>query len=185
MSSRFRLGLLCGLSASKQVDKSLHLVGSSDWDMTLEAVNIGRGSWWLLGRGRKAVASVGSLARWSFLLPFMLGAPPHALGPEGAVFSGPRPPGSTRALAVGLCVTKGVFVSRGVGHLCCAHTSSHGVQDLLFSPSLSCPCAWRLHADVPRPKALHLLPSLAAAAETWSLGGPPVFPSLLYQRRLR
>ena len=43
MSSRFRLGLLCGLSASKQVDKSLHLVGSSDWDMTLEAVNIGRG----------------------------------------------------------------------------------------------------------------------------------------------
>ena len=185
MSSKFRFGLLFGLSASKQVDKSLHLVGSSDWDMTLEAVNIGRGSWWLLGRGRKAVASVGSLARWSFLLPFMLGAPPHALGPEGAVFSGPRPPGSTRALAVGLCVTKGVFVSRGVGHLCCAHTSSHGVQDLLFSSSLSCPCAWRLHADVPRPKALHLLPSLAVAAETWSLGGPPVFPSLLYQKRLR
>lgn len=86
MSSRFQLGLLCGLSASKQVDKSLHLVGSSDWDMTLEAVNIGRGPWWLLGRGRKAMASVGSLARWSFLLPFMLGAPPHALGPEGAVF---------------------------------------------------------------------------------------------------
>ena len=38
-----------------------------------------------------------------------------------------------------LCVAKGVFVSRGSGHLCCAHTSSPDVQGLPFSASLSCP----------------------------------------------
>ena len=45
MSSRLRLGLPHGLSTSKQVDKGFLLVSSSDWDMTLEAVNVGGGPW--------------------------------------------------------------------------------------------------------------------------------------------
>ena len=93
-------------------------------------------------RGPKAVASVGSLARWPFLTPLpQFRVPPHPLGPEGAAFSGPPPPGSTQALAVCLCVAKEVFVSRGSRHLCCAHTSPPDVQGLPFSASLSCPRA--------------------------------------------
>ena len=54
---------------------------------------------------------MGSLTSWSFLLPPTLWAPPHPLGPEGAAFSGPPPPGSTQALAVCLCVAKGSLSS--------------------------------------------------------------------------
>ena len=74
------LGLLPGLLASKQAYKAFLQVSYSGWDMTLEAMNVGGGPWWLLRRGRKAMASVGSLARWPFL-PLhppttTLGAPP-------------------------------------------------------------------------------------------------------------
>ena len=60
----------------------------------------------------------------------------------------------------------------------------HDAQDLSFSASLSCPCAGCPCPGFPRPEALHLLPSLAAVGETWSLRGLPLFPSLPYQRRL-
>ena len=63
------------------------------------------------------------------------------------------------------------------------HTSHHDVQCLPFSGSFSCHCAWSTHPGGPSPKALQLLP-LTVAWEPWSLGGPPVFPSLPYQTRL-
>ena len=42
------LCLLPCLCSPKQVDKAFLQVGSSDWDMTLEAVIVGGGPWWLL-----------------------------------------------------------------------------------------------------------------------------------------
>ena len=42
------LHLLPCLRAAKQVDKTFLQVGSSDWDMTLKAVIISGGPWWLL-----------------------------------------------------------------------------------------------------------------------------------------
>lgn len=47
------LGLLRCLCPPKQVDKAFLQVGSSDWNMTLEAVIIRGGSWRLLRRGPK------------------------------------------------------------------------------------------------------------------------------------
>ena len=121
------LGLLPGLLASKQAYKAFLQVGYSGWDMTLEAVNISGGPWWLLRRGRKAMASVGSLARWPFL-PLhhptpTLGAPPCPLGPEGAAFPGFPPQGTTQTLAVGLCVTKG-SLSAMAQDTCVVHTQA-------------------------------------------------------------
>ena len=66
---------------------------------------------------------MGSLASWSFLLPSTLWAPPHPLGPEGAAFFGPPPPGSTQALAVCLCVAKG-SLSAVAWDTCVVHTQA-------------------------------------------------------------
>ena len=75
-------------------------------------------------RGPKAVASVGSLARWPFLTPLpQFRVPPHPLGPEGAAFSGPPPPGTTQALAVGLCGTKAPL-SAVARDTCVVHTQA-------------------------------------------------------------
>ena len=52
------LGLLPCLCAPKQVDKAFLQVSSSDWDMTLEAMIVGGGPWWLLQRGPKTVVPV-------------------------------------------------------------------------------------------------------------------------------
>ena len=94
-------------------------------------------------KGLKTVLSVGSLAIVAFPAPTptLLWAPPHPLGPEGADFSGPPPPGTMWALAVGFRGTEEFFVSCGSGQLCCAHTSPHDGQGLPFSASFSCPCA--------------------------------------------
>ena len=75
-------------------------------------------------RGLKALASVGSLARWPFLplLP-QFRALPRPLGPERAAFSGPPPPGTTQALAVGLCGTK-VVLSAVAWDTCVVHTQA-------------------------------------------------------------
>ena len=121
------LGLLPGLLASKQAYKAFLQVSYSGWDMTLEAMNVGGGPWWLLRRGRKAMASVGSLARWPFL-PLhppttTLGAPPCPLGPEGAAFPGFPPRGTTQTLAVGLCVTEG-SLSATAQDTCVVHTQA-------------------------------------------------------------
>lgn len=121
------LGLLPGLFASKQAYKAFLQVSYSGWDMTLEAMNVGGGPWWLLRRGRKAMASVGSLARWPFL-PLhpptaTLGAPPCPLGPEGAAFPGFPPRGTSQTLAAGLCVTEG-SLSATAQDTCVVHTQA-------------------------------------------------------------
>ena len=70
------LGLLPGLCTPKQVDKAFLQGGSSDWDMTLEALFSGE-PWWLLQRGPKTMLSMGSLAIVAFPAPTLLRAPPH------------------------------------------------------------------------------------------------------------
>ena len=44
------------------------------------------------------------------------------------------------------------FVSCDSGHLCCVHRSTHDVQGLPFSASLSCLCPWHPHIGVPQPR---------------------------------
>lgn len=56
------------------------------------------------------------------------------------------------------------FLSCGSGYLRCVHTSTHDVQGLPFSASLSCLCPWHPHIGVPSPEALQLLPTLTAAS---------------------
>ena len=130
-------------------------------------------------RGLKAVASVGSLARWPFLplLP-QFRALPRPLGPERAAFSGPPPPGTTQALAVGLCGTK-VVLSAVAWDTCVVHTQALMASKACLSqpcspaPVLGVPCP-----GVPSPEALQLLPSLSVVGETWSLGGRVTFPPI-------
>ena len=110
--------------------------------------------------------------------PPLLGAPPHSLGPEGAVFSVP----SSRHLSPGsgFAWDRGVSVSFGSGYLRCVHTSPHDIQGLPFSASLSCPCACDPCPGVPRPENLQVLSTLTVPVETWSLGGLPMSTFLLY-----
>ena len=131
-------------------------------------------------RGPKAVASVGSLARWPFLTPLpQFRVPPHPLGPEEAPFSGSPPPGTTQALAVGLHGTKAPL-SAVAQDTCVMHTQALMTSKACLSqPGFPAPVL-----GVPSPKALQMFPSLTAAGETWSLRGLPVLPSFPYQRTL-
>lgn len=118
------LGLLPCFCTPKQADKAFLQVGSSDWNMTLVAPLKGTGDWYLWA------AWLGGL---SCLHPTPLGAPPHPLGPEGAAFSGPHPPGTTWGLAVGSRGTEETS-SAGAQDTCVVHTpSSHDVKGLPFS----------------------------------------------------
>ena len=171
------LGLLPGLCAPKQVDKAFLQVGSSDWDVTLEAVIFSGGPWWLLQRGRKTELSVGSLAVVVFPAhtPTLLRAPPHPWVLRELPFlvpllQAPHGPGHW------VCMALRSFFCSGSGHPCCAHTSPHDIQGLPFSASLSCPCAWRPCPSVPSPEALQLLLSLTGPGETWRFGACVAFP---------
>ena len=72
----------------------------------------GTGDWYLWA------AWLGGL---SCLHPTPLGAPPHPLGPEGAAFSGPHPPGTTWGLAVGSRGTEETSSARARSHVLCTH----------------------------------------------------------------
>ena len=148
--------------------------------MTLEAVIFSGGPWWLLQRGLKTVLSVGSLAIVAFPAPTptLLWAPPHPLGPEGAAFSGPPPPGTMWALAVGFHGTE-EFLSAVAQDSSVVHTQALMMAKACLSqprspaPVLGFPCP-----GVPSPEALQLLPSLSVVGETWSLGGRVTFPPI-------
>ena len=91
------------LCAPKQADRAFLQVSSSDWDMNLEAMISGGGPWWLLRRGPKTMVPVAAwLGGLSCSHPHPIRGPSLPPGPEGAAFSGPPPPGTTRALALGL-----------------------------------------------------------------------------------
>ena len=98
------LGLLPDLCAPKQVDKAFLQVGSSDWDVTLEAVDL---QWGTLvappkGTENRAICGQPGCCGLSCSHPHPTRGPSSSLGPEGAAFSGPPPPGNTWARAMGL-----------------------------------------------------------------------------------
>ena len=176
------MGLLSGLCALEQVDKAFLQVGSSDWDMTLEAVVFIGGPWWLLQRGPKTMLSVGSLAivACPAPTPTLIRAPPHPWVLRELPFLVPL----LQALHGPwhwVCMALRSFFSSGSGHLCCAHTSLHDAQGLPFSasppaPSLGVPA---LVSPAQRPSSCYC-PSMG-------LGRPGasgvVLSSFLYQRR--
>ena len=78
--------------------------------MTLEAVIFIGGPWWLLQRGPKTMLSVvPGYCGLSCPHPHPNQGPSSSLGPEGAAFPSPPPPGTTWALAVGLHGTEQFF----------------------------------------------------------------------------
>ena len=135
-------------------------------------------------KGLKTVLSVGSLAIVAFPAPTptLLWAPPHPLGPEGAAFSGPPPPGTMWALAVGFRGTE-EFLSAVAQDSSVVHT-----QALMMAKAC---------LSQPRSPALCLAsPALVSPAQRPSSCSPPslwlgrpgalgvVLPSLPYRRRL-